>query len=79
MNVDEWIEYIIVSDKKVALPIMTHPGIELLNKRVLDAVTDGEVHFKAVEALNELSAVGSLYGHYGPDGRGGSFWCTDSV
>ena len=46
MNVDEWIEYIIVSDKKVALPIMTHPGIELLNKRVLDAVTDGEVHFK---------------------------------
>ena len=23
MNVDEWIEYIIVSDKKVALPIMT--------------------------------------------------------
>ena len=29
MNVDEWIEYIIVSDKKVALPIMTHPGIEL--------------------------------------------------
>ena len=32
MNVDEWIEYIIVSDKKVALPIMTHPGIELLNK-----------------------------------------------
>ena len=74
MNVDEWIEYIIVSDKKVALPIMTHPGIELLNKRVLDAVTDGEVHFKY-----ELSTVGSLYGHYGPDGRGGSFWCTDSV
>ena len=31
MNVDEWIEYIMVSDKKVALPIMTHPGIELQN------------------------------------------------
>ena len=27
MNVDEWIEYIMVSDKKVALPIMTPPGI----------------------------------------------------
>lgn len=27
MNVDEWIEYIIVSDKKVALPIMTHPAL----------------------------------------------------
>ena len=73
MNVDEWIEYIIVSDKKVALPIMTHPGIELLNKRVLDAVTDGEVHFKAVEAFgaqiqfseNEVpNVIGRLVSNY---------------
>lgn len=53
MNIDEWINEIIASDRRVALPIMTHPGIELLNRRVLDAVTDGEVHFKAVEALNQ--------------------------
>lgn len=52
MNVDQWIKDIIASGKRVVLPIMTHPGIELLGKRVLDAVTDGEVHFKAVEALN---------------------------
>ena len=52
MNVNQWIKDIIVSSKRVAMPIMTHPGIELLGKRVLDAVTDGEVHFKAVEALN---------------------------
>lgn len=52
MNIDQWINNIIKSDKKAAMPIMTHPGIELLNKKVLDAVTDGEVHFKAVEALN---------------------------
>ena len=30
---------------------MTHPGIELIGKRIVDAVTDGETHFKAVEAL----------------------------
>lgn len=52
INVDKWIGSIIVSGKRVALPIMTHPGIELLGKRVLDAVTDGETHFRAVEALN---------------------------
>lgn len=32
---------------------MIHPGIELLGKKVLDAVTDGEVHFQAIHALNE--------------------------
>lgn len=52
MNVDEWIEYIIVLDKKVVLFIMIYFGIELLNKRVLDVVIDGEVYFKVVEVLN---------------------------
>ena len=34
------------------LPIMTHPGIELIGKRVIDAVTDGQTHFDAVMALH---------------------------
>ena len=33
------------------MPVMTHPGIELTGKRVLDAVTDGSVHSAAVMAL----------------------------
>lgn len=52
MNIDRWIDTIISSKKKVALPIMTHPGIELLGNSVQDAVMDGEVHFRAIEALN---------------------------
>ena len=32
---------------------MTHPGIELVGKRVIDAVTDGDVHADAICALNE--------------------------
>ena len=53
MNVSKWIKDIIASDKSLSMPIMTHPGIELLGKKVLDAVIDGEVHFQAIRALNE--------------------------
>lgn len=52
MNISKWIEDIIKSDKRFSMPIMTHPGIELLGKKVLDAVTDGEVHYQAICALN---------------------------
>lgn len=53
MNISKWIESIIKSDKCFSMPIMTHPGIELLGKRVLDAVTDGEIHYQAIRILNE--------------------------
>ena len=33
MNVDKWINEIIMSRKCYALPIMTHPGIELRERR----------------------------------------------
>lgn len=35
------------------MPIMTHPGIELIGRRVIDAVTDGQVHSDAVLALRK--------------------------
>ena len=41
------------SEKRIALPIMTHPGIEYIGKTVREAVTDGEVHFAATKALAE--------------------------
>ena len=53
MNISKWIESIIKSDIFFSMPIMTHPGIELLGKRVLDAVTDGEIHYQAIRILNE--------------------------
>ena len=37
--------------ERVALPFMTHPGIEEIGKRVVDAVTDGNVHFQAIKAV----------------------------
>lgn len=33
------------------LPIKTHPGIEMIGKNVIDAVTDGQVHYEAIMAL----------------------------
>ncbi len=37
----------------MSLPIMTHPGIELIGETVKRAVTDGEVHFRAIQAVAE--------------------------
>lgn len=49
----KWIEEVLASEKRIALPIMTHPGIEYVGKTVREAVTDGEVHFAAIKALAE--------------------------
>ena len=42
---------IAASSHRVAVPIMTHPGIELTGRRVIDAVTDGKMHYEAIAAL----------------------------
>lgn len=41
------------SKKRGVLPIMTHPGIEMIGREVYDAVTDGRVHYEAIKAVNE--------------------------
>lgn len=48
----QWVQNIIKGGRRVAIPIMTHPGIEMIGKRVLDAVTNGQVHFEAIRALS---------------------------
>jgi uroporphyrinogen decarboxylase len=53
VNMKEWKEQALSSKKRLAIPIMTHPGIDLIGKRVIDAVTNGHVHSDAILALNE--------------------------
>ena len=48
MELSLYIKDKLVSGKRVAIPIMTHPGIELLGKQVSDAVTNGEIHYHAI-------------------------------
>ena len=51
INMKEWAKSIISNKDVVAIPIMTHPGIELIGKTVREAVTNGEVHYEAIKAL----------------------------
>lgn len=51
LNMKEWISQTIQSKETIAIPIMTHPGIELIGKTVHDAVTNGQVHYEAIKAL----------------------------
>ena len=54
MNMHDWAQQIFASKKCTAIPIMTHPGIELLGKSVRDAVCNGEIHAIAIQKLNEI-------------------------
>ena len=52
-NMTDWADQIINSAKRIAIPVMTHPGIELGNYKVREAVTNGEIHAEAIRKLNE--------------------------
>lgn len=52
-NMNVWIENILKDKKRIAIPIMTHPGIELTGRTVYEAVTNGRVHYEAIDALNK--------------------------
>lgn len=54
MNMTQWVGSLMNQQKRVAIPIMTHPGIEFCNYRVIDAVTNGKIHFQAVKKLYEM-------------------------
>lgn len=47
----QWIADVIAQRQVAAIPIMTHPGIELIGSTVRKAVTDGEVHYRSIKAL----------------------------
>ena len=49
----EWISDVIRNKKTLAVPVMTHPGIELTGRTVREACCDGQVHFEAIKALAE--------------------------
>lgn len=47
----EWMSSLIRDKKVAAIPVMTHPGIELTGNTVLEACSDGNIHFNAIKAL----------------------------
>lgn len=51
INMTRWMSDIIARKDVAAVPVMTHPGIEITGDSVLKAVSDGEAHHKAIKAL----------------------------
>ena len=70
LNMKDWIGQTILNKKVISIPIMTHPGIELIGKTVHDAVTNGQVHYEAIKALCDKYPAAA--GYHGFNGRGGS-------
>jgi uroporphyrinogen decarboxylase len=56
-NINNWVSQQISNKKRIAIPIMTHPGIEMIGKKVKDTVQNGEVHALAIKRLNEVYPV----------------------
>ncbi len=50
-NSKEWIENLIHSDKKTAMPVLTYPGLELTGKKISDLVTNGQIQAECIVAL----------------------------
>ena len=51
MNMTQWMADVIRRKEVTALPVMTHPGIEMNGNNVRQAVSDGRVHYEAVMTL----------------------------
>lgn len=53
LNVSGWIKNVISQKKTIAIPVLTHPGIEKIGKTVKEAVCDGNVHYEAIKYLSD--------------------------
>jgi uroporphyrinogen decarboxylase len=51
---NSWIARQIESKTRISIPIMTHPGIEMIGKTVKDAVQHGDIHAQAIRKLAEV-------------------------
>lgn len=52
-NMKEWMQGLINSDKRYALPVLTYPGLGLANKTVMEVITDGKAQFDCINSLAE--------------------------
>lgn len=50
---NEWMQSILTDKYRKTIPIMTHPGIEIIGECVKNAVQQGEIHARAIRALND--------------------------
>ncbi|NMB70534.1 MAG: methylcobamide--CoM methyltransferase [Bacteroidales bacterium] len=53
INMQQWADQVMSSPVRKAIPILTHPGIQLIGRKVSEAVTDGYIHYCAIKRLQE--------------------------
>lgn len=53
-QMNKWMRETLDSSERIAIPIMTHPGIELCNYSVKEAVTNGVIQAESILKLNEI-------------------------
>lgn len=58
-NMRLWKESAIASSKRLAIPIMTHPGIDLIGHTVDETVHSPQLHFGAVQAVAKAYPTGA--------------------
>ncbi len=59
INMKQWVADVIRQQKVMAIPVMTHPGIEYNHHTVREAVSDGCIHSDAVIALTQQYPSGA--------------------
>ena len=75
-NMKQWVADVIRQKEVLAVPVMTHPGIEQNKHTVREAVSDGRVHAEAVVWLTQhFIPVLLLTYHHGFDHGGRGLWC----
>lgn len=52
-DMKKWIYELSTSNSRHSMPIMTYPGLKLINKTVMDVVKDGQSQFECIEALSK--------------------------
>jgi len=52
MNMTQWMQQIINNRHRQAIPVMTHPGIEMAGNSIREAVQSGVVHARAIQVIN---------------------------
>lgn len=56
IKMNQWMTSILTSGKREVLPIMTYPGLELVNKTIVDVIKDGEAQADCINALSKKYA-----------------------
>lgn len=51
-NMKEWISDITAGKSRIAIPIMTHPGIEMMGRTIREALQSGDCHADAIVKLS---------------------------